>query len=45
VKLSGDVPSIQQIKALIKDKSKSDKPFFIYWATGGRRAEVDRKRR
>ncbi len=25
--------SITQIKTYIKDKSKSDKPFFIYWAT------------
>ena len=25
--------SIKQIKDFIKDKSKTDKPFFIYWAT------------
>ena len=25
--------SIRQIKAYIKDKAKSDKPFFIYWAS------------
>jgi arylsulfatase len=25
--------SIKQITAFIKDKAKSDKPFFIYWAT------------
>jgi arylsulfatase len=25
--------SIKQIKAYVKEKAKSDKPFFIYWAT------------
>ena len=25
--------SIKQIKAFVKDKGKTDKPFFIYWAT------------
>ncbi len=28
-----EVESIKQITAYIKDKAKSDKPFFIYWAT------------